>query len=186
MQCGERLSYFSFGESGVRVVLDFCCSQCVILKFPMYSPTYNSSLCLIYVLLNIVLLGTFIAGPILAFLWFYVCLMKNSILGSLQFFGFCLNDANWRGTFTKKNSDLGRHPNKIIWISLYYILYIKATVMVSVFVGSAWKILLVTARSLWSFPRCNFPRCNWHQRKKKLGAVWFFEAKDLVDQKKNI
>jgi hypothetical protein len=28
----------------------------------------------------------------------------------------------------------------------------------------------------------NFPRCNWLQRKKKSGAVWFFEAKDLVDQ----
>jgi hypothetical protein len=53
-------------------------------------------------------------------------------------------------------------------------------------VGSAWKILLVTARSLWSFPICNFPRCNWFQRKKKSGVVWFFEAKDLVDQKKKI
>jgi hypothetical protein len=31
----------------------------------------------------------------------------------------------------------------------------------------------------------NFPRCNWFQRKKKSGAIWFFEAKDLVDQKKN-
>ncbi len=28
----------------------------------------------------------------------------------------------------------------------------KATVVVSVCVGSAWKILPVTARSLWSFP----------------------------------
>ncbi len=34
--------------------------------------------------------------------------------------------------------------------------------------------------------RCNFPRCNWLQRKKKSGVVWFFEAKDLVDQKKNL
>ncbi len=56
----------------------------------------------------------------------------------------------------------------------------------AVSVGSAWKILSIIARSLWSFPRCNFPRCNWLQRKKKWGAVWFFEAKDLVDQKKNI
>jgi len=31
----------------------------------------------------------------------------------------------------------------------------KATMVVSVYVGSAWKILSVTARSLWSFPRCN-------------------------------
>jgi hypothetical protein len=53
--------------------------------------------------------------------------------------------------------------------------------MVSVCVGSAWKILPVTARSLWSFPRCNLI-----QIKKKSGAVWFVEAKDLVDQKKNI
>jgi len=89
---GGTLSYFSFGESGVRVVLDFCCSQCVHLKFPICSPTYNSSLCLMYALLNIVLLGTYIAGPILAFLWFYVCLMNTSILGSLQLFRFCLND----------------------------------------------------------------------------------------------
>jgi hypothetical protein len=62
----------------------------------------------------------------------------------------------------------------------------KATVVVSVCVGTVWKILQVIARCLWSFPRCNFPRCNWLQRKKKSGAVWFFEAKDLVDQKKNI
>jgi hypothetical protein len=56
--------------------------------------------------------------------------------------------------------------------------------VVSICVGSAWKIFPVTARSLWSFPRCNFPRCNWLQREKK---VWFFEAKDLgEDQKKNI
>ncbi len=57
----------------------------------------------------------------------------------------------------------------------------KAIVVVFVCVGSAWKILPVTARSLWSFPRCNFPRCNWFHRKKKSGVVWFFEAKDLVD-----
>ncbi len=62
------------------------------------------------------------------------------------------------------------------------ILYIKATVFVCV--GSGWKILPIIARSLSSFPRCNFPRCNWLQRKKKSGVVWFFEAKDLVDQKK--
>jgi hypothetical protein len=36
------------------------------------------------------------------------------------------------------------------------------------------------------FSRCNFPRCNWLQTKKKSRAVWFFEAKDLIDQKKNI
>jgi len=33
------------------------------------------------------------------------------------------------------------------------ILNIKATMVVSVCVGSAWKILPITARSLWSFPR---------------------------------
>jgi len=37
------------------------------------------------------------------------------------------------------------------------ILYIKATVVMSVCVGSAWKILSVTARSLWRLPRCNSP-----------------------------
>jgi len=33
----------------------------------------------------------------------------------------------------------------------------KATMVVFVCVGSAWKILPITARSLWSFPRCNSP-----------------------------
>jgi len=41
------------------------------------------------------------------------------------------------------------------WWLLMVILYIKATMVVSVCVGNAWKILPVTARSLWSFPRCN-------------------------------
>jgi len=45
------------------------------------------------------------------------------------------------------------------WWLFVIILYIKATVVVFVClyvcVGSAWKILPVTARSLWSFPRCN-------------------------------
>ncbi len=65
----------------------------------------------------------------------------------------------------------------IFWIFLK-ILYIKATVVVSVCVGNAWKIVPITTCSLWSY--------NLLQRKKKSGAVWFFEAKDLVDQKKNI
>ncbi len=43
-----------------------------------------------------------------------------------------------------------------------------------------------SALNLGNFPRCNFPRCNWFQRKKKSGTIWFFEAKDLVDQKRNI
>jgi hypothetical protein len=33
----------------------------------------------------------------------------------------------------------------------------KTTMVVSICVGSAWKILPVIARSLWSFPRCNSP-----------------------------
>ncbi len=48
-------------------------------------------------------------------------------------------------TLTFQNND-----HKKIHISDYTILYIKAT-MVSVCMGSAWKILLVIARSLWSW-----------------------------------
>jgi len=45
----------------------------------------------------------------------------------------------------------------------------KATMVVSVCVGSAWKILPITARSLWSFPRCNFPR----EKKEIKGSLIF-------------
>ncbi len=45
----------------------------------------------------------------------------------------------------------------------------KATVVVFVCVGSAWKILPVTARSLWSFPRCNSPNVIDSREKKNQG-----------------
>jgi len=51
---------------------------------------------------------------------------------------------------------LGAYKNPLS----FYILYIKAIVVVSVYVGSACKILPVIARSLWSFFRCNFLKCN--------------------------
>jgi hypothetical protein len=47
-----------------------------------------------------------------------------------------------------------KHIRALVITNNIPILYIKATV--SVCVGSAWKILPVTARSLWSFPECNW------------------------------
>jgi len=49
-----------------------------------------------------------------------------------------------------QNSFISKNYKKKPCIGLRNILYIKAT-MVSVCVGSAWKILPVTARSLWSW-----------------------------------
>jgi hypothetical protein len=51
-------------------------------------------------------------------------------------------------------------------INYWCILYIKATV-VSVYVGNAWKILPVTARSLWS----PFPVCGDKQGRARQGRA---------------
>jgi hypothetical protein len=53
------------------------------------------------------------------------------------------------------------------------ILYIKVTV-VSVCVGSAWKILPITTCSLWSFPRCNFLDVTDSRKKRNQGSLIFW------------
>ncbi len=45
----------------------------------------------------------------------------------------------------------------------------KATGVVSIYVGSAWKILSVTAPFLWSFPRCNSPDITDSREKRNQG-----------------
>jgi len=53
----------------------------------------------------------------------------------------------------------------------------KAIVVVSVCVGSAWKILPVTAHSLWSFPRCNSPDLTDSREKRNQGQSDFLRQK---------
>jgi len=53
----------------------------------------------------------------------------------------------------------------------------KATVMVSICVGNAWKILPITARSLWSFPKCNSPDVTDSREKRNQGQSNFLRQK---------
>jgi hypothetical protein len=71
----------------------------------------------------------------------------------------------------------------LIYGKIRQILYIKATMCLSV-----WAMLRKFFQSL-PVPCGVSPYVTsqiWLQRKKKSGAVWFFETKDLVDQKKYI
>jgi len=49
----------------------------------------------------------------------------------------------------------------------------KVTVVVSVCVSTAWKILPVIARSLWSFPKCNSPDVSDSREKRNQGSLIF-------------
>ncbi len=53
----------------------------------------------------------------------------------------------------------------------------KATVVVFVCVGSAWKIFSVTARSLWSIPKCNSLDVTDSREKRNQGQSDFLRQK---------